>query len=128
MILEKFEALWPVLNERTRQLWAGAEARALGRGGIARVARATRLVPGTVRVRHPLRGPLPGAAAMTCSLPLSPHLAPSPTQTAVPAGQITPSALYALPVPFTFALASCCLEPSLTVRYSDCPFTGFLTP
>ena len=37
----KYEALAPVLNERTRRLWAAAEAKALGHGGIAKVARAT---------------------------------------------------------------------------------------
>ena len=37
----KYEALAPVLNERTRRLWAAAEAEAVGRGGIAMVARAT---------------------------------------------------------------------------------------
>ena len=37
----KYAALAPVLSERTRRLWAAAEAEALGHGGIARVARAT---------------------------------------------------------------------------------------
>ena len=37
----KYTALAPVLNERTRRLWAAAEAEAIGHGGIARVARAT---------------------------------------------------------------------------------------
>lgn len=36
----KYQALAPVLNERTRRLWA-AEAEAVGRGGVAMVARAT---------------------------------------------------------------------------------------
>ena len=35
----KYEALAPELNERTRRLWAAAEAEAVGRGGIALVAR-----------------------------------------------------------------------------------------
>ena len=48
-IREKFEALRPLLNERTRRLWAAAEARAMGRGGIACVVRATGLAPGPVR-------------------------------------------------------------------------------
>ena len=34
-------ALAPALNERTRRLWAAAEAEAVGHGGIAMVARAT---------------------------------------------------------------------------------------
>jgi len=37
----RFEALRPVLDEKTRRLWAGAEAKAIGRGGIARVAEST---------------------------------------------------------------------------------------
>src|ERR1051326_3450321 len=37
----KYRALRPVLNERTRRLWAATEARALGRGGISLVHRAT---------------------------------------------------------------------------------------
>ncbi len=41
--------LRPVLDERARRLWAAAEARATGRGGIARVAEATGMSRGTVR-------------------------------------------------------------------------------
>ena len=37
----KYETLAPVLSERTRRLWAAAEAEAMGHGGIATVARAT---------------------------------------------------------------------------------------
>jgi len=37
----KYEALAPTLTERGRRLWAAAEARALGWGGIAAVSRAT---------------------------------------------------------------------------------------
>jgi hypothetical protein len=37
----KYAALGPVLDERQCRLWAAAEAEALGRGGIALVARAT---------------------------------------------------------------------------------------
>ena len=37
----KYAALAPVLSERTRRLWAAAEAEAMGHGGIALVARAT---------------------------------------------------------------------------------------
>jgi hypothetical protein len=40
-IRARFEKLAPFLNERTRRLAAAAEAAAIGRGGIARVARAT---------------------------------------------------------------------------------------
>lgn len=40
-IRQKFEALASCLNEHTRRVWAAAEARALGYGGISLVARAT---------------------------------------------------------------------------------------
>ncbi len=39
----KFETLRPLLSERARRIWAAAEARALGRGGITAVAKATGL-------------------------------------------------------------------------------------
>jgi hypothetical protein len=44
----KFEVLFPHLDERQRRLAAGAEARALGRGGIRVVARAAGMREGTV--------------------------------------------------------------------------------
>jgi hypothetical protein len=47
-IRSKYRALLPTLSERMRRLWAGTEARALGRGGIAVVARATGLARNTV--------------------------------------------------------------------------------
>ena len=37
-IKARFDALQPALDERSRRLWAGAEAQAIGRGGIARVS------------------------------------------------------------------------------------------
>ncbi len=46
---EKYERLHLLLNERQRRLWAGAEALALGRGGVSRVADATGLSRMTVR-------------------------------------------------------------------------------
>ena len=49
-IRSKYLALEAVLDERSRRLWAAAEARALGRGGIARVVEATRMSRNTVRV------------------------------------------------------------------------------
>jgi len=45
----KFVALEPLLDERTRRLWAAVEARAIGRGGITRVAEATGLSRSTIR-------------------------------------------------------------------------------
>jgi transposase len=47
-IQRKFEALEPVLTERTRRLWAATEATALGHGGIVKVARATGVSPSTI--------------------------------------------------------------------------------
>jgi transposase len=44
----KFQALFPHLDERQRRLTAGAEARALGHGGIRVVARAAGMREGTV--------------------------------------------------------------------------------
>ena len=46
---EKFVALEPWLDERTRKLWAAVEARAIGRGGISSVAQATGMLRDTVR-------------------------------------------------------------------------------
>src|SRR5215813_5150678 len=48
-IQAKYAALAPLLDERTRRLWAAVEARAIGRGGITRVAEATGLSQTTMR-------------------------------------------------------------------------------
>ncbi len=48
-ISEKYAILEPVLDERARRLWAATEARAIGRGGISRVAQATGLSRITIR-------------------------------------------------------------------------------
>jgi hypothetical protein len=40
-VAARFAAIAPHLNERQRRLWVGAEARDIGRGGVALVARAT---------------------------------------------------------------------------------------
>src|SRR5258708_6789806 len=45
----KFASLEPLLDERTRRLWAAAEARAIGRGGITWVSEATGLSRVTIR-------------------------------------------------------------------------------
>jgi len=45
----KFTTLERLLDERARRLWAAVEARAIGRGGIVRVAEATGLSRGTIR-------------------------------------------------------------------------------
>src|SRR4051794_12624556 len=49
VIAEKFAPLEPVLDERARRLWAAAEARAIGRGVISRVAEATGMSRITIR-------------------------------------------------------------------------------
>jgi transposase len=46
---ERFRALAGSLDERQRRLWAAAEARSVGRGGIAAVARASGLAENTIR-------------------------------------------------------------------------------
>src|SRR5688572_23919962 len=48
-IRAKFGVLHPVMDERVTRLWAGAEADALGDGGIAIVERATGLSRTTIR-------------------------------------------------------------------------------
>ncbi len=47
-IREKYEALAPVFTERSRRLWAAAEAKSLGHGGIAAVERATGISRSTI--------------------------------------------------------------------------------
>jgi hypothetical protein len=49
LIGERFRALAPELSERGRRIWAASEARALGRGGIAAVSRASGISPHTIR-------------------------------------------------------------------------------
>jgi hypothetical protein len=48
IIRKKYLSLKGALHERARRLWAAAEARALGRGGVAAVLRATGLSPTTL--------------------------------------------------------------------------------
>jgi hypothetical protein len=47
-VAEKFEALAPFLDEVARRMWAATEARALGRGGVAAVHRATGIAKSTL--------------------------------------------------------------------------------
>jgi transposase len=44
----KYRALGPTLTERSRRVWAATEARALGRGGVALVARASGISTSTI--------------------------------------------------------------------------------
>ena len=48
-VRDKWRLLKATLDERQRRLWAGAEADAIGYGGVATVARATKLAISTVR-------------------------------------------------------------------------------
>jgi len=48
VVRKKYLLLRGALGERARRLWAGAEALALGRGGVSLVARATGLSRTTV--------------------------------------------------------------------------------
>jgi len=48
-IQRKYRLLLPTMTERARRLWAGAEAEALGWGGVALVSRATGMAISTVR-------------------------------------------------------------------------------
>jgi AcrR family transcriptional regulator len=47
-LVAKFQAILPHLDERQRRLLMGAEARALGHGGIQMVARAAGVSKGTI--------------------------------------------------------------------------------
>ena len=60
---ERYRALAGELDERRRRLWAAAEARSHGRGGIAAVARATGIAENTIRV---------GLAELECGHALEP--------------------------------------------------------
>jgi len=48
-IARKHTKMLPVLNERSRRLWAAIEAESLGRGGISIVAEAVKIDPKTIR-------------------------------------------------------------------------------
>jgi hypothetical protein len=48
LIRGKYDSLAPAFNEAALRLWAGAEARSLGHGGVSMVARATGLSRNTV--------------------------------------------------------------------------------
>src|SRR6266436_844986 len=53
---EKYEALKPLLTERSRRLWAATEAASLGRGGIAAIVSATGMSSATVHKALPELG------------------------------------------------------------------------
>ena len=60
-IRERFRALRPFLDERQRRLFAAAEARAAGRGGVSAVSRVTGIAHSTInRALQDLdAGPMP---------------------------------------------------------------------
>lgn len=67
-IRKKYKALWRVLNERTRRLWAASEAESWGWGGITAVAKATGMSRATIeRGMRELKGlAKPKAASIGC--------------------------------------------------------------
>lgn len=48
IVNEKFNTLLPILDERSRRLWAAAEAKSMGRGGVSAVSKATGLSRTTI--------------------------------------------------------------------------------
>lgn len=55
-VLKRWQLLSPYLDRQQRALWAGAEAEAVGYGGLARLARITGISPNTITTaRHKLR-------------------------------------------------------------------------
>jgi hypothetical protein len=66
VLREKYQILAPLMNERSRRLWAAAEAQALGRGGQTLLARVTGMSRSTVylgqqELAHPVESQLPTA-------------------------------------------------------------------
>jgi hypothetical protein len=75
IIEAKYLSLEPLLDERSRRLWAAVEARSLGRGGIIRVAEATGLARATIR-----------AGLKELALPTSDEGGPAPSRRLRPLG------------------------------------------
>lgn len=48
-LARRFELLFPHLDERQRRIYAAAEARSIGRGGITQVARVSGMARSTVQ-------------------------------------------------------------------------------
>jgi transposase len=70
IIRKKFVALNPVMDERLTRLWAGAEAEALGEGGIAIVEEATGMSRTTIRAgRDELRAGVDAADVVNVRRP-----------------------------------------------------------
>src|SRR4030095_17268939 len=77
-IRQRYEALQSFLDERGRRLWASAEAKAAGYGGIAAVAQVTGLAPSTIRR---------GLKDLADQSPLPPGPPPPPGAGADPPGE-----------------------------------------
>ena len=70
IVRTKFLALSPEMDERLTRLWSGAEADALGEGGIAIVERATGLSRTTIRAgRDELRAGVSSAEVVVVRRP-----------------------------------------------------------
>lgn len=55
-IRDKYDALKPEFDERSRRLWVAAEANSLGHGGVCAVSKATGIAESTIRIgRHELK-------------------------------------------------------------------------
>jgi hypothetical protein len=85
-IRTKFAALRPLLDERTRRVWAATEARALGRGGVSAVAQATGLQ------RNRVRAGLRDLTARPPALPATPTPPRPPRRVRAPGGGRKPLA------------------------------------
>ena len=68
-IRQRFRELSPALDERSRRLFAAAEARAYGRGGVSAVARATGMARSTIARGMAEIGNMPRAGSERIRLP-----------------------------------------------------------
>jgi hypothetical protein len=64
MIRHDYAMLRPSLNERGRRMFAAAQVRALGYGGVAAVARATGIAPIGRALKELTGGPRPSSLAL----------------------------------------------------------------
>ena len=76
-LVAKYVVMGPLLNERTRRLWAAAESIAIGFGGDAIVSAATGLAVFAKHVVHPERSEKNGVATHRFGSEEAPDEAPS---------------------------------------------------
>ena len=70
-LAEKYEAIAELLDERQRRRWLAVEARALGRGGVSAVARATGASRSTVTAAvKELAEPVVSRLPVGCGVPV----------------------------------------------------------